>query len=445
MNIGILNKTLAWDQLASQLNISFSNYNPLIVSDKKYSLIIVNRECSQDELNILKKVYKEGTNILEIKNYFSKTNIYSQFVNSINPKIFNIPTFSQMLDFNSKLYFYSNNSPFKIEKTKTSTLFQLGIEIDNFLLNNNSTRKNFYSGESTFPNEVVSDNSKYFLRHIFNYILCKSNSEYSSKIKEPIFTFRIDTDKGSETQMFKLYDLLNKHSIKGTWFLDVKSHLNFLDKLQQFKNQEFGLHCFDHSHFTNYDSRINDIHQALSILNSNGIKVKGTTSPFGQWNEELNSIYEYFNFSYSSEFLIDYDNVPYFPVVNGKFSKVMQIPIHPICIGSLLAAGFSKNKMIKYFENVILQKYFMNEPICIYHHPTHEQHEVLETIFELVTKLQLPKLTFFEYSQLFKNGKLNFGTDSNYKSSYPNNLQESRNFSLRTKLNELLYSFYKLS
>ena len=60
--------------------------------------------------------------------------------------------------------------------------------------------------------------------------------------------------------------------------------------------------------------------------------------------------FEDMDFEYSSEFTLDYDDLPFFPYLKDGFSKVLQIPIHPISLGRLRRSHFSKNEMLKYLD-----------------------------------------------------------------------------------------------
>ncbi|MDA0987337.1 MAG: polysaccharide deacetylase family protein [Bacteroidetes bacterium] len=446
MKIGILNYTSSWKTISSQIGINFEEINLFHNNLDNFNFIIINRNTSNDENNILNRLLNNGTELLEIKNYFTKSDLYSKFVNSLHPSLFGDILYNQVIDFNSILYFYSNNSFFNIIKTKYSNIYQLGIDVDEFYTDTKTTRKNFYFSNSTrYPNETVASNSKYQIRQIIYSILLNSNFDLNSNKRQSIFTFRIDSDKSSEYQMFSLYEVLNKYDIKGTWFLDIKSHIHFFEKLLNYKKQELGIHCYEHNQFKNYNLRKSDIQKAISFFKNFNLKQNGISAPFGEWNNEINSIYEEFNFSYSSEFSLDYDNFPFYPILKNKFSNVLQIPIHPICIGSLRIASFSEKEMIKYYETIILNKFKMNEPICLYHHPTHGHHNVLEFIFDFVTKLGIPKLNYNTYSYLWKNNQLYFGCNKNFVQNYARNLSSTRQFSIRHKIQNYLESYYKLT
>ncbi len=445
MKIAILNSTLGWKLVAQQLGIELIEVSPFRFSNDKFQLIIVNRICNSDEKVILNKLLSNGTNLLEINNYFSNSPNYTKFIKSIHPSIVNIPLQNEMIDINSNVTFYNNNSFLSFFKESDSIIYQLGLNIDEIYSDSTSIRKNFYSSSDRFPNEIVASNSKNVVRQIIQHIFQQTIKDYNFQKNESIFTFRIDTDSGSINQMNELYQTLNNYSIKGSWFIDVKHQIPFLNNLKDFKNQEIGIHCYEHSPFKNLQLRKKDIENAFSIANSLGLKINGITSPFGEWNFEINKLFEDFGFQYSSEFTLDYENYPFYPIVNNRFSTLLQLPVYPICIGSLRTAGFSEKQMIDYFEKAITQKFNMNEPICIYHHPTHRHISVLESIFQLITKLGILKLTYSEYSNYWKKGLLKFGSPIKYNLVYPANLNSTRNFTFKHKVQNIIDNFNKLT
>ncbi len=86
-------------------------------------------------------------------------------------------------------------------------------------------------------------------------------------------------------------------------------------------------------------------------------------------------------FEYSSEFSYDYDNLPSVPRLRHG-EGTLQLPIHPICIGSLKRHSYSDKQMIQYFENVIQRKLASSEPIIFYHHPKDGYYDVLDWLFQ---------------------------------------------------------------
>ena len=65
----------------------------------------------------------------------------------------------------------------------------------------------------------------------------------------------------------------------------------------------------------------------------------GFAAPHGRWNAGLDAVLDELGYLYSSDFQLGYDDLPFFPWREDRFSSVLQVPIHPICEGLFLDAG----------------------------------------------------------------------------------------------------------
>jgi hypothetical protein len=100
-----------------------------------------------------------------------------------------------------------------------------------------------------------------------------------------------------------------------------------------------------------------------------GILPVGVVAPYGEWNPNLNRALERLGFEYSSEFCLAYDDLPFRPVVGGRLSKVLQVPVHPVCLGRLSAARASEAQMAAYFRSIVDLQVARQEPCFLYDHP----------------------------------------------------------------------------
>jgi hypothetical protein len=270
--------------------------------------------------------------------------------------------------------------------------------------------KSFYSPERRLPFERVSLVSKGEIRALISNCLellhHRRDLPYVHLWHFPegahsIFCFRIDTDYGTKEQMARLYSAVRKYRIPATWFVDVKSHEKSLHSYLEMRRQEIGIHCYAHQTFKDYEQNIQNIRRAQRVLQTVKLKVKGFAAPYGAWNEELGRAIADCGFEYSSEFSYDYDNLPSKPqLVKGR--GVLQIPIHPICIGSLKRHGYNEQQMIGYFEKVVKRKLELNEPIIFYHHPRDEHYKVLSKLFQSIRHEKVMIETMSEWAQWWK-------------------------------------------
>jgi hypothetical protein len=139
-----------------------------------------------------------------------------------------------------------------------------------------------------------------------------------------------------------------------------------------------------------------------SILRKNGITPRGYAGPFGEWNTTLAKALEHRGFEYSSEFALDYDNLPFYPFLGERSSFVMQIPIHPISTGTLRNARHSTEEMKNYFEIIMEDHLAGRLPLFIYDHPANPDHETLDWLFQTVKDRKIPAMTMGQYADWWK-------------------------------------------
>ena len=168
------------------------------------------------------------------------------------------------------------------------------------------------------------------------------------------------------------------------------------------QNQEIGLHCYDHKVTNNYFFNKSDINKGTNILNKVNIPLYGYAAPYGEWNVSLAQAIESGDFIYSSEFTLDYDNLPHYPYFNGKFSSVLQVPVHPISLGRLKNARHNKEDIINYYTNVIQERIDHNLPVFIYDHPSIGNVNSINWLFQYVQKMDIPIYSLVDYANWWK-------------------------------------------
>ena len=153
---------------------------------------------------------------------------------------------------------------------------------------------------------------------------------------------------------------------------------------------------------TSYEQTFDNIEKGLQLLKDVGINPNGFCAPYAIWNESLAEVLTKFEFEYTSEFTVGYDSNPFFPIHNDKEMRSLQIPIHPICTGSLNRKKVSFDEMKEYFLDTLSKKLSRFEPVIFYHHPLQPGKEVWNDVFNKVNELNLTKLSFSEFSNFWK-------------------------------------------
>ena len=286
-------------------------------------------------------------------------------------------------------------------------LICIPFDVNAMILDFRSKRKNFYFEKKRLPSEIVATASKGVLRRflvlVLEYLHRNRDIPFVHKWYFPegwqtIFTFRVDSDSGTQKDINELYALCVKNSVPTMWFLDTKSHQGWLPRFKDFVGQEIGVHCYEHSTFTSYARNEENLIHAVTLLEKSGIRPAGASAPYGTWNSAIAGVFEHLGMSFSSEFSLDYDDLPFFPVLHHRSTPVLQLPIHPICVGSMSRAGYSTEEMKNYFHHIIDKKILEREPICLYHHPTHHKWEVIEDMFRYLRSKHIQSLSYSQYA-----------------------------------------------
>ncbi len=275
-----------------------------------------------------------------------------------------------------------------------------------------AAHKSFYAQRDRLPSERVSLVSKgevhrlvhrslAFLHHARN--LPYAHLWYVPGERRTVFAFRIDSDRGSRQDVDALYHLALQHDVPMTWFLDVKSHEEWLQHFAFLAGQEFGVHCYEHRVLETYEGSMKDILRARHKLDRVGVSSPGFAAPYGVWNPGLARAIDQIGFEYSSEFSYAYDAFPLYPRHGTDTFATVQIPIHPICIGSLLRVGYSETHMADYFQHLMDEKLLRDETWFFYHHPTHRAWDVVRFLFHYAKQSGVECVPLAEYARWWKH------------------------------------------
>ncbi len=301
----------------------------------------------------------------------------------------------------------SGSGALSVEEFGKGCLCHIPFDPGRVMVDERSRRKNFYAPRRRLPSEKVSTVSRGPLRRwiaaILEHLYHRRNIPFVHAWYYPhgaatVFTFRIDSDAGTREDVEDLYRLCDSFSIPATWFLDTRSHERWLDRFAGFRNQECGVHCYTHLTFTTLGENLDNFSRAFSLMQRSGLKPCGGAAPFGTWNRSVSEAFEQLGLPFSSEFSLDYDDLPFTPWLGNRFSPVLQLPVHPVCIGSMMRSRFTAEEMQRYFVSIAERKLQQREPIAFYHHPTHRQPGVCESIFEWVLSRGIPRLSYSAYA-----------------------------------------------
>lgn len=417
LNIGIVGREPGVRILLGQLGLAheviagWASLDPSI-----YSVIIVNAPLDHEQTERIDDYLKRGGAVLDT----------GYFLPRIRPGSFGRKKVSYLLadredeifgdiwlaDIDATLRLYSDARHLggiaALESYGDGAIAYIPLDTREIFTSEGAERKQFYSPFTSDPNEIVAAVSKGEIRKIFERALHWLHDHraipylhlrYVPGDLENIFCYRIDSDYGTRDQVEALYDVARSNDIAMTWFLHVGAHHDWLDIFRKFEGQEFGVHCFRHRTFRSLEDNSANISEAAHLLREHAIDFTGYAAPNGFWNHGVARAAGNFGFEYSSEFSLDYDDLPFFPWLLGESSKTLQVPVHPVCIGSFLRVKASDEGMKRYFRWIIDRKMEEQEPVLLYHHPGHEHWGVMDDTFRYAKERGLKNMTMGEYAR----------------------------------------------
>ncbi|MBK98061.1 MAG: hypothetical protein CL672_04625 [Balneola sp.] len=413
--------------LVSLLDSIGLNYREVIVEESalySYSIYIVHRPLNRQEQHWLETQQHSGNKLAVL--FTSESSIQpanipvqNRYCRSVHsPDLLNGPlSHLCMIDCYAKVNFYGGKQDIHgicfVDKKNSQAFEQsiyLGIPIEAAFYQFSYTRKVFPSPTGHQPNELVSRSHIGHLQHLVRYALeqlfYSVDLPYLTKWRfptaKPIITLRIDSDFGTQESLRTLYGLANEYSAILTTFLHVKAHEDWLDWFAQWSNHEHALHGYEHAHISSSYPLYQDVENGYQAMADAGMTPKGYAAPYGIWSLQLSKVLDTYPFSYSSEFTHGYDGLPYWspkslPNSNDAFNKRLQIPVHPICTGSLHRYQATESHFIAYFKRYMDIQHGLQQPLMLYHHPLQPGFASIEFILKYAQELGLQWLSYSDW------------------------------------------------
>ena len=224
--------------------------------------------------------------------------------------------------------------------------------------------------------------------------------DYLPDKAEKVFIFRMDLD-GTPTDhtVNNVVELCKKYKIPGTFYANksyMESSPNYVNQILSINDRnEIGNHGVVHNIFDDYEGNLNNINGCNDWLKEIGVNCHGFVAPRGIWSPTLDEALEEAGFDYSSDFGINFNDLPFRPYIDGKPSKILQIPVNPYCVGRAELYNKESAKGILTDDDVLdyYTKYMNDETgeigngfVFIYGHPQGigKRLNVIEKIFKKV-------------------------------------------------------------
>ncbi|MBI4547241.1 MAG: polysaccharide deacetylase family protein [Ignavibacteriae bacterium] len=423
LKVGIMGNGKGWELLLQQEGIPYERIVDFPLSRETFSVIVVGDQITPSSLEAVRRYLTGGGAILcsgrvyallcnerstetFVRYLCEEPHSHFQGVGLVNlQKVCHLPWNGSDLRTDAGAF-----SAF-IGTYGEGAIIALPFDAAEFIVDRRTAMKSFYAHSKRLPFEKVSLVPKRGIRRLVRRSLeilhHRRGLPYVHKWFYPddqrtIFVFRIDTDCATREETAELYKLSRTYNIPCTWFVDVKSQEHHLSVYREMEGQEIGIHCFDHHLANDAKSYNQDIRTAIEIFHSRNLKAMGYAAPYGFWSESLANVIETFGFDYSSEFSYDYDNVPSYPIVNNEFLQTLQIPVHPISIGSLRRQSFTEQEMVTYFHEHLHAAISAREPLIIYHHPKNNYLRVVESIFKYIQEHHIRSMRMIDFALWWK-------------------------------------------
>ena len=283
------------------------------------------------------------------------------------------------------------------------TPFDPGEAMEDF----RAVERYFYARQERLPSERVSRVSKGELLHLVRsaveYLHHGRGMPFASLSPFPsgavsVCAVRIDTDGGTPEEIDELRRISTETHIPFTWFLDAGSHASWLGRFRGMQEQEVGLHCFEHRIFLDAAKDEENIRRGMTLMREAGLEPSSFAAPFGFWSPDFGRAIDRAGFHYSSEFSWAYDALPHYPVSYGGRYATLQVPVHPVAIGTLRRCGYTPVQMTQYFQQVVSGKLLRRDPLFFYQHPGHREWDVVRELCKSLRDSGARPLTLGQYA-----------------------------------------------
>lgn len=213
------------------------------------------------------------------------------------------------------------------------------------------------------------------------------------------FSFRADLDEPLVDDYFRYARAREPLGDCCTHFVSTHAYAHHPSVLRDLADHDPQSHGHFHHVYREAQANRLNLERAHRLLSSFGLEPTGFASPHGRWTAGLDDVLEDFGYNYSSDFQLGYDDFPFFPWKGGRFSRVLQIPVHPVCEGLFLEAGIRDGATIgEHLADAVAARLDAGELAIAYGHPERRlgrMPEVLHALARAVASRSLVWRTTF--------------------------------------------------
>lgn len=197
------------------------------------------------------------------------------------------------------------------------------------------------------------------------------------------FNFRIDYDHYQPDAFKTTLAALTEAADCTSHFVNGAAYADHPRALQRLRGMDVGSHAYWHHIYRDESDNHANLARGINVLRRAGIEPAGFVAPHGRFHRGLLAAMNRLGIAYSSEFSLNYDDLPFVP--DG--SRVLQIPIHPVCPELFLEAA-DRNAGLdaawRHWERITQINFQAGEPLFFYGHPTGRHGSYPELLARLV-------------------------------------------------------------
>lgn len=184
------------------------------------------------------------------------------------------------------------------------------------------------------------------------------------------FNFRADLDETSVEDYARFARARRRLADCTTHFVSTNAYGDEPVVLQDLLRFDTQSHGHFHVIYREPEANRRNLARAHELLCESGFNPLGFAAPHGRWNHGLDQVLEEMGYLYSSDFQLGFDDLPFFPWLGDRFSRVLQVPIHPVCEGIFFDAGEPRGRVVgQYLSEVVRARIDGGEPAFVYGHP----------------------------------------------------------------------------
>lgn len=412
IRIGYLGRNRSWEQLLGQIGVSWDRITPAQpLTVENYSCVIVDHSLDRADQSNLDQYLQTGGAVLDAAGSYYPGPVQQTSISVINPKpgdtlfghVAEIPVYGQALTLASSGLL---DGTVHIEYSSNRNLAFCGLPVHRLWQEFQHTHKLFGTKQTAITMERVSSlrSHPYFevVLTLLKVLHDRSGLPFVHTWWHPdpdkhAATCRIDSDYGDLNTMSQLSDSAWQANIPMTWFLHTAHHADQLSNLIKTipDSDEISLHCYRHFEYKTKEQYRSDISEGIKMLKQSGSEPKGYAAPYGSWTEPLARALSHFPFQYTSEFSYDYDSLP----STSPASAVLQLPIHPVSVGSFSRFDASPSEIQEYFNQITKFKRLTHQPLHLYHHPNDGTPKQFTELLQLADHGRYHWMTYSEWAE----------------------------------------------